>query len=209
MTDRWSWAGRPADQLVLHCREAALSLCWATNPLPPLPVTALTSWSHTGTTVTCSWQKSAPSQRSVLAASWGSKKLRACKGWVAEGWRINLSWELAMWFVTACYSLTWFSLHRPPAVSTLSSRSFNATSWSFAPHLCSTSSSLLISSCITSFFVPFPLLFLYLSTNSLYFTPPFVHLKITQQSLSSVIYACQNTTPEPRWICFLLIRLWI
>lgn len=30
----------PDDQLVLHCREAPLSLRWASNPLPPLPVTS-------------------------------------------------------------------------------------------------------------------------------------------------------------------------
>lgn len=113
---------------------------------------AMTSWSHTGTAVTCSWQHSNSSQRNVIAASWGSRKLRVCKGWVAEGWLINLTWELAMWFVTAWYSVTWFSLRRPPAVSTLSSCSFNATSWSFTPHLCSMFSFLLLSSCIASFF---------------------------------------------------------
>lgn len=91
-------------------------------------------------------------------------KIRLGKGCVAEGWRINLSWELAMWFATAWYSLTWFSVHRPPAMSTLSSCSFNATSWSYAPHLCYMSSFLFISSCITYFFIPLPQLFLYLST---------------------------------------------
>lgn len=35
MTGRWSWADWPSDQLVPHCREAALSLHWATNPFPP------------------------------------------------------------------------------------------------------------------------------------------------------------------------------
>lgn len=30
----------PDDQLLLHCREATLSLCWAANPLLPLPVTS-------------------------------------------------------------------------------------------------------------------------------------------------------------------------
>lgn len=174
VNDRWSWAGRPADQLVVHCREAALSQHWATNPLLPLPVTALNSWSHTGTTVTCSWQRSASLQRNVLAALWGSKKLRAREGWVAEGWRINLSWELAMWFVTVWYSLTWFSLHWPPAMSTLSSRSFNATSWCFAPHLW------LYTLLPARFFMHH--IFLQSSVisvsqhiaNSLYFTPPFV-----------------------------------
>ena len=57
--------------------EAALSLRWATNPLLPLPVTALTLRSHTGTTVTCSWQRSNSSQRNVLAASRGSEKTTA------------------------------------------------------------------------------------------------------------------------------------
>lgn len=87
LTSWFSTAGRP------------LSLRWATNPLLPLPVTALTSWSHTGTTVTCSWQYSASLQRNVLAALWGSKKLRACKGRVTEGWGSMSagSWRCDLW----------------------------------------------------------------------------------------------------------------
>lgn len=68
---------------------------------------AMTSQSHTGTTVTCSWQRSKSSQRNVIAAWWWTRKLRVCKGWVAEGWLINLTWESGMRFVTAWYSLTW------------------------------------------------------------------------------------------------------
>lgn len=40
MTGRWSRPRRPADQLVLRCGDAALSLCRAANPLLPLPVTS-------------------------------------------------------------------------------------------------------------------------------------------------------------------------
>lgn len=51
MTGRWSRARRPADQLVRRCGDAALSLCWAANPLLPFPVTSrdlvLPRWSNT------------------------------------------------------------------------------------------------------------------------------------------------------------------
>ncbi|CAB1444202.1 unnamed protein product [Pleuronectes platessa] len=41
VTDRWSRAGRLADQLVPCSGEAALCLHWASNPLQPHPVPAL------------------------------------------------------------------------------------------------------------------------------------------------------------------------
>lgn len=50
MTGRWSRARRPADQLVRHCGDAALSLRWAANPHLLLPVTShdpvLPCWSN-------------------------------------------------------------------------------------------------------------------------------------------------------------------
>lgn len=155
---------------------------------------AMTSQSHTGTTVTCSWQRSKSSQRNAIAAWWWTRKLRVCKGWVAEGWLINLTWELGMRFVTAWNSPTWISLHQPPVVSTLSTCCFNAASWSLAPHLCFMSSFLLFKASLLSFTFIFCITHI---ANSLYLTPPSVLFRITRQSLPSVIYAHQNTTLRP------------
>lgn len=46
MTGRWSWARRPADQLVRRCGDAALSLRWAANPLHHFQSQAVTPSSH-------------------------------------------------------------------------------------------------------------------------------------------------------------------
>lgn len=125
-------------------------------------------------------------QRNVLAAPWGSKKLRLVSqkvgGSISAGsWQCNF---LTAWYSLAsrCVDTKLLQLQcnilifcAPPLLHVLLSAHFLMHDFFLHPFSCYF--------CIWTHI-----------RNSLSSTPVFVLLKITQQSLPSVIYACQNTT---------------